>query len=215
MWAAALGPLAALGWWTLNGDLTANPISFVTNHLGDWTFRLLLATLAMTPLRLLSGWGWPALLRRLLGLFTFAYALLHFAVWILVDHFLNWGQMAEDIVKRPYITAGLLALLLMVPLAVTSTAGMVRRLGARRWVRLHRLVYLVAVLAALHFLWLAKVGRTDQYLYAAAVALLLGVRVADRARRLWRRRPARGPAEVGAEKSPAPATLGRSMRGGP
>ncbi len=205
MWAAALGPLAALGWWILTGDLTANPISFVTNHLGDWTFHLLLATLAMTPLRRLSGWGWPAQVRRLLGLFTFAYALLHFAVWALVDHYLNWGQMAEDIVKRPYITAGLLALLFMVPLAVTSTAGMVRRLGARNWVRLHRLVYLVAVLAALHFLWLAKVGRTDQYLYAAAVALLLGVRGADWARRAARRRHAAGrlPA-AGAEKSPSP-----------
>ncbi len=205
MWAAALGPLAALGWWILTGDLTANPISFVTNHLGDWTFHLLLATLAMTPLRRLSGWGWPAQVRRLLGLFTFAYALLHFAVWALVDHYLNWGQMAEDIVKRPYITAGLLALLFMVPLAVTSTAGMVRRLGARNWVRLHRLVYLVAVLAALHFLWLAKVGRTDQYLYAAAVALLLGVRGADWARRAARRRHAAGrlPA-AGVEKSPSP-----------
>ncbi|HXG03132.1 MAG TPA: protein-methionine-sulfoxide reductase heme-binding subunit MsrQ, partial [Candidatus Binatia bacterium] len=159
--------------------------------MGDWTFHLLLATLAMTPLRLLGGWGWPALLRRLLGLFTFAYALLHFAVWALVDHYVNWGQMAEDIVERPYITAGLLALLLMVPLAVTSTAGMVRRLGARTWVRLHRLVYLVAVLAALHFLWLAKVGRTDQYFYAAAVAGLLGFRVAAGVGRALRRRRAR------------------------
>ena len=161
----------------------------------------------MTPLRLLGGWGWPALLRRLLGLFTFAYALLHFAVWALVDHYLNWGQMAEDIVERPYITAGLLALLLMVPLAVTSTAGMVRRLGARAWVRLHRLVYLVAVLAALHFLWLAKVGRTDQYVYAAAVAGLLGVRVAAGVGRALRRRRVR-PASAAAgngrtvEKSP-------------
>jgi sulfoxide reductase heme-binding subunit YedZ len=209
VWAGALAPLAALGGWILTGDLTANPISFITNHLGDWTFRLLLATLAMTPLRLLTGWGWPILLRRLLGLFTFAYALLHFSVWILVDHFLNWGQMAEDVVKRPYITAGMLALLLMVPLAATSTAGMVKRLGGRRWVRLHRLVYLVAVLAALHFLWLAKVGRTDQYLYAAAVGVLLGLRLVHWARRALERRragrerPARGARAVAgqAEKS--------------
>lgn len=184
VWAAGLAPLAALAVWVATDDLTANPISFVTNHLGVWTFRILLASLAMTPLRLLTGWGWPATLRRLLGLFAFAYALLHFAVWVLLDHFFTWGQMATDIVKRPYITVGMLALLGLVPLAVTSTAGMVKRLGARAWKRLHRVVYLVAGLAALHFLWLAKVGRTDQYYYAAAVVLLLGIRAAFAARRL-------------------------------
>ncbi|HSE91858.1 MAG TPA: protein-methionine-sulfoxide reductase heme-binding subunit MsrQ [Methylomirabilota bacterium] len=188
VWAACLAPLAALGVWVATGDLTANPISFVTNHLGDWTFRMLLASLAMTPLRLVTGWGWPALLRRLLGLFAFAYALLHFAIWILLDHFFNWGQMAEDIVKRPYITVGMLALLGLVPLAATSTSAMIKRLGARNWRRLHRLVYAVGVLAALHFLWLAKVGRTDQYVHAAVLALLLAVRAADALRRLARRR---------------------------
>lgn len=192
VWLACLAPLAALGWRAWTGDLTANPVSFVTNTLGDWTFRILLAALSVTPLRLLTGWGWPAALRRLLGLFAFFYAVLHFSVWVLVDHFFNWGQMLSDIVKRPYITAGMLALTLLVPLAATSTAGMVRRLGALRWKRLHRLVYLVGVLASLHFLWLAKVGRTDQYLYAAALALLLGVRGVDRVRRaLGRRRSAR------------------------
>jgi sulfoxide reductase heme-binding subunit YedZ len=188
VWAACLAPLAALAFWIARDDLTANPISFVTNHLGDWTFRILLASLAATPLRLVSGWGWPALLRRLLGLFAFAYAVLHFSVWILLDHFLNWGQMAEDILKRPYITVGMLALLALVPLAATSTTGMIRRLGARRWRRLHRLVYAVGMLAALHFLWLAKVGRTDQYVYVAVLVLLLGVRAVDALRRLWRRR---------------------------
>src|SRR5438046_6548814 len=96
----------------------------------------------MTPLRIVFGWGWPALLRRLLGLFAFTYAVLHFSVWILVDHFFNWGQMTEDVVKRPYITVGMLALLTLIPLALTSTTAMIRRLGARRWTRLHRLVYL-------------------------------------------------------------------------
>ncbi len=189
-WGACLAPLGALGWWIVTDDLTANPVSFITNHLGDWTFRLLLASLATTPLRLLTGWGWPALLRRLLGLFAFFYAGLHFSTWILVDHFFNWGQMAEDIVKRPYITVGMLALTLLVPLAVTSTAGMIKRLGARNWKRLHRLVYVVGVLAALHFLWLAKVGRTDQYVYAAMVALLLGIRAVHAGRRLLLRRRA-------------------------
>ena len=189
-WGTCLAPLGALGWWIVTDDLTANPVSFITNHLGDWTFRLLLASLATTPLRLLTGWGWPALLRRLLGLFAFFYAGLHFTTWILVDHFFNWGQMAEDIVKRPYITVGMLALTLLVPLAVTSTAGMIKRLGARNWKRLHRLVYVVGVLAALHFLWLAKVGRTDQYVYAAMVALLLGIRAVHAGRRLLLRRRA-------------------------
>lgn len=188
VWAACLAPLAALGVRILTDDLTANPISFVTNHLGDWTFRILLASLTMTPLRLVTGWGWPALLRRLLGLFAFAYAVLHFSVWILLDHFFNWRQMAEDIVKRPYITVGMLALLGLIPLAATSTSGMIKRLGARNWKRLHRLVYVVGVLAALHFLWLAKVGRRDQYVHAAVLALLLGVRGVDALRRLARRR---------------------------
>lgn len=196
VWGAALAPLGALGWWALTDDLTANPIAFATAWLGDWTFALLLATLAMTPLRLLFGWGWPATLRRLLGLFAFAYAGLHFAVWILVDHFLNWAQMARDLVERPYITVGLLALLTLVPLAATSTAAMVRRLGARAWKRLHRLVYVTGVLAALHFLWLAKVGRTDQYLYVVALALLLGVRAAHAARRALARRAAAARAAV-------------------
>lgn len=187
VWGLCLGPLAALGSWVLRDDLTANPISFVTNHLGDWTFRILLTSLAMTPLRILSGWGWPALLRRLLGLFAFAYAVLHFSVWILLDHFFNWGQMAEDIVKRPYITVGMTALLLLLPLAVTSTAGMVRRLGARNWKRLHRLVYVVGICAALHFLWLAKVGRREQYVYAGILTLLLAIRLGDWARRRVRR----------------------------
>lgn len=188
VWAAGLAPLAALALWVVTDDLGANPISLVTNHLGVWTFRLLLASLAMTPLRLITGWGWPALLRRLLGLFAFAYATLHFGVWILLDHFFNWGQMASDIVKRPYITVGMLALLGLLPLAVTSTAGMIKRLGARRWRRLHRLVYVVGGLAALHFLWLAKVGRTDPYVYAAVLALLLGVRAVAALRQLARRR---------------------------
>lgn len=188
VWVACAAPLGALAWWIATDDLTANPISFVTNHLGVWTFRILLASLAMTPLRLLTGWGWPALLRRLLGLFASAYAVLHFGVWILVDHYLNWGQMASDLVERPYITVGMAALLLMVPLAVTSTSGAIKRLGAARWRRLHRLVYVVAVLAALHFVWLAKVGRVEQDVYAVIVALLLGVRGWDAGARALRKR---------------------------
>lgn len=193
VWVGALAPLAMLGWRFWTDDLTANPISFVTNTLGDWTMRLLLASLALTPLRLVSGLAWPMTLRRLLGLFAFFYAALHFSVWIGLDHFFAWRQMGGDIVKRPYITVGVAALLTMIPLAATSTAGMVKRLGGRAWRRVHRLVYATSVLAVLHFLWLAKVGRVEQYVYATVLVLLLGIRVADALRRLAaRRRSARG-----------------------
>ncbi len=188
VWILCLLPLAVLAYRAAMGDLSANPISFVTNWLGQWTFRLLLASLALTPLRVLFGISWQISLRRLLGLFAFFYASLHFSVWILLDHFFNWDQMLADIVKRRYITVGMLALALLVPLAVTSTSRMVKRLGGTNWRRLHRLVYVIGMLAALHFLWLAKKGRTDQYLYAAILAMLLGIRVWDALHRALRRR---------------------------
>jgi sulfoxide reductase heme-binding subunit YedZ len=187
VWAVCLAPLAHLGWRAWDGDLTADPIAFVTKTLGEWTFRLLLASLALTPLRIVTGSAWPIAFRRLLGLFAFFYACLHFAVWIVLDHFFAWAQMGTDIVKRPFITVGVAALVLLVPLALTSTAGMIRRLGGRNWSRLHRLVYVAGVLAALHFLWLAKVGRAEPYVYASILALLLGIRAVDAARRFWRR----------------------------
>ena len=188
VWAICLAPLALLLWRAWTDDLTANPISFITNTLGDWTFRILLASLTVTPLRIVTGMAWQMPLRRLLGLFAFFYAALHFSVWIGLDHFFNWSQMGADIVKRPYITVGMLALTSLIPLAATSTTGMIKRLGAQHWKRLHRLVYFTAVCAALHFLWLAKVGRTDQYIHAAIVALLLGVRLWDVVRRAVHRR---------------------------
>ena len=191
VWALCLAPLAVLAHRAYLGDLTANPISFITNTLGQWTFRLLLASLALTPLRVLFGISWQISLRRLLGLFAFFYACLHFSVWIGLDHFFAWKEMGADILKRRYITVGMLALTSLIPLAATSTAGMVRRLGGTAWRRLHRLVYATGVLAALHFLWLAKRGRTDQYVYAAVLTLLLGIRVWDAARRLLRKRRVR------------------------
>ena len=151
VWAACLAPLAMLGYRALADDLTANPISFITNWLGDWTLRILLTSLAMTPLRILFRWSWPVTLRRLLGLFAFFYAALHFSVWLVLDHFFAWGQMGADIVKRPYITVGMTALVLMIPLAATSTAGAIRRLGGARWQWLHRLVYVTGVCAVLHY----------------------------------------------------------------
>ncbi len=183
VWAACLAPLAVLGWRAWNGDLTANPISFITNWLGDWTLRILLTSLAMTPLRILFRWSWPVTLRRLLGLFAFCYASLHFCVWLVLDHFFAWREMGADIVKRPYITIGMTALTLMIPLAATSTAGAIRRLGGARWQWLHRLVYVIGVCGVLHFLWLAKKANPAPKYYAAVLVLLLGIRVWDWTRR--------------------------------
>lgn len=188
VWGTCLAPLGWLLSRASTGDLTANPISFVTNTLGDWTLRLLLGSLAMTPIRIVLGVAWPIALRRLLGLFAFFYACLHLAVWIVLDHFFDWPEMWADVVKRPYITVGMLTLLSLAPLAATSTAAMIRRLGARAWTRLHRLAYAAGVLGCLHFLWLAKVGRRDQYWHALALTVVLGVRLGAVAVRFARRR---------------------------
>ena len=188
VWVACLTPLAWLVWRAFTDDLGANPIDFITDWLGRTAMRILLLSLAVTPVRWLTGVTALIAFRRLLGLFAFFYAALHFGVWILIDHYFNWAQMAADIVKRPYITVGVTALALMIPLALTSTAGMIRRLGGRNWSRLHRLVYAIAILAVLHFIWLAKVGRLEQYVYALVLAALLGVRLVDAGRRLLARR---------------------------
>ena len=193
MWAVALGPLVWLVWRWQTVGLGANPIELLTRTLGIWALRLLLASLAMTPLRIVSGWSWPVSLRRLLGLWAFAYVCMHFSVWIGLDHFFDWGTMGEDVLKRPYITVGVLALLLLIPLACTSTAGMIRRLGGKAWRRLHRLVYVIAVLAILHYLWLAKKAIDDPYWYALVLAALLAIRLWD-----WARRRARSLGRVAA-----------------
>jgi methionine sulfoxide reductase heme-binding subunit len=188
VWAVALAPLAHLlyGFWT--DDLTVNPIEYVTRELGETALRLLLASLALTPLRILFGISWLVTLRRLLGLFAFFYVCLHFAVWIVLDHFFDWRTMGDDIVKRPWITVGVTALVLMAPLAATSTTGMIKRLGGVAWRRLHRLVYVAATLGVLHYIWLAKKVLIQPWVYAAVLAVLLGVRGWDAARRVFRRR---------------------------
>jgi sulfoxide reductase heme-binding subunit YedZ len=191
VWAVALAPLAHLlyGFWT--DDLTVNPIEYVTRELGETALRLLLASLALTPLRILFGISWPVTLRRLLGLFAFFYVCLHFAVWIVLDHFFDWRTMGDDIVKRPWITVGVTALVLLTPLAATSTTGMIKRLGGVAWRRLHRLVYVAATLGVLHYIWLAKKVLIQPWVYAALLALLLGIRAGDAVRKLVkRRRPA-------------------------
>ena len=190
VWGICLSPLLVLLYRFWTDDLGANPISYVTNVLGDTTLRVLLASLAMTPLRLMFGISWQVSFRRLLGLFAFFYAVLHFTVWIAVDHFFAWPALLADIRKRPYITVGFTALVLLMPLAATSTTRMVKRLGGRNWQRLHRLVYVIGILAILHFLWLAKKGRQEPFYYAAVLALLLGIRLWDLARATVRKRRA-------------------------
>ena len=184
---AALTPLAILLWqmWTVartgNNALGPDPVAEIEHRLGLWALRLLMVTLAITPLRQLTGWNVLVRFRRMLGLYAFAYASLHFAAYLGLDLRGYWLQVFEDIAKRPYITVGFLAWLLLVPLAVTSTTGWIRRLG-RHWARLHKLVYLVAVLAVLHFWWLVKSDIREPALYAAFAALLLGWRAWKR----WR-----------------------------
>lgn len=162
--------------------LGPNPGLVIRDQLGLWGLRLLLACLAMTPLRYLAGKPWPLRFRRLLGLWAFAYIALHFVTYFLLDRSPDLAVIAEDIAKRPYITLGFAALLLLVPLAVTSTAGWQRRLGAR-WQRLHRLVYPVGILACWHFYWLIKKDIREPLLYVVILAVLLGARLARRGRR--------------------------------
>ncbi len=211
MWAACLLPLTVLLYQFQTDNLGVNPIDYVTRTLGDWTLRILLTCLSLTPLRLLFGISWQISLRRLLGLFAFFYASLHFSVWIVLDHFFDWEQMIADVFKRPYVTVGMLALTLLVPLAATSTTGMVKRLGGRNWRRLHRLVYVIGVLGVLHYLWLAKKGVNDPYWYAIALGVLLGIRLVDWARRVAMRQ--RGP--IIASGSPATQPAIKAANGRP
>jgi len=161
--------------------LGANPAEFITRATGDWALRMLLITLAVTPLRRISGWNWLLRLRRMLGLFAFFYAVVHFTSYIAFDHVFDVGVILRDIVQRPFITVGFLSLLLMLPLAVTSANAMVRKLGARRWIALHRLIYLIAPLAVLHFWWMVKRDLTEPIIYAVVLAGLLGGRLVWRA----------------------------------
>ena len=180
----ALVPLAKLGAGVVYFPdwLGANPAEFITRATGDWTLRFLLFTLAVTPLRKIMGWNWLLKFRRMLGLFAFFYGVVHFSSFIAFDHVFIVAEILKDIVKRPFITVGFIALVLMIPLAVTSTNAMVRRLGAQRWLALHRLVYVVAPLGVLHFWWMVKRDVTEPAIYALILALLLGYRVAARRR---------------------------------
>jgi methionine sulfoxide reductase heme-binding subunit len=180
LFALALVPLLRLVYLGASGGLGANPVEFVTRSLGTWALVLLCVTLSITPLRQLTGWAWLVRLRRMAGLFCFFYALLHVSTYAVLDHWFDLAAIVADIVKRPYITAGFAAFVMLVPLAVTSTNAMVKRLGARNWQRLHRLVYLIALAAILHYWWqkAAKNDVGEPTIYAIVIGGLLGVRLA-------------------------------------
>lgn len=187
---APFGRLAVLAVWFPDA-LGANPAEFITRSLGDWCLRFLLITLAVTPLRRFTGWSWLLRLRRMLGLFAFFYGAVHFTSYIAFDHLFDAVAILKDVVKRPFITVGFTALLLLVPLAATSTNAMVRRLGAHNWRALHRLVYPIGALGVLHFWWMVKKDITEPAIYAAILALLLGYRLVAYLRELVADRLAR------------------------
>ena len=191
--ALALVPAARIGVLALQGDLGANPIAEAMNRLGFWTLTLLLATLAPTPIQIITGWKWPLRLRRMLGLEAFLYVCLHFAVYLGVDQFFDWSAIGKDIVKRQFITVGFAAFVLLIPLAITSTDGMVRRLGFVRWKRLHRLIYVAAVLGVVHFVWRVKSDLRQPLIFAGALAALLAIRSLRWARAMRAARPSMSP----------------------
>ncbi len=170
-------PLARIGWDGFRGDLGANPIEAVQNRLGFWAITLLALSLVPTPAKDLLGLVWPQRLRRVLGVTAFAYALLHFLFYVGVDKFFDWQTISQDLTKRPFLMVGFAALLCLAPLAITSTDGWVMRLGYRRWKLLHRLVYLAAALAVVHFAWRVKADLTRPLLFAAVFAALLLARI--------------------------------------
>jgi len=189
---ASLGPVGWLTWAGLTGNLSANPLSDLTNETGVWALRFICLSLAVTPLRTLTGWNWLSKFRRMVGLFAFFYGALHFLVYTIVDRFagldfpdgiVSWTtvhnltvSVGEDIYKRPFITIGFTTLMLLLPLAITSTTGWIRRMGGKRWAALHRLVYVTGVTAVVHYYWLVKADISRPLIYGAVVAVLLGLR---------------------------------------
>ena len=174
-----LVPVFKLGWKALHGELTANPIEYITHQTGDWTLIFIVATLAITPLRKLLGIPELIRFRRMLGLFAFFYGTLHFSTWIGLDKFFDWAEMLQDVRKRLFITVGFTGFVLMIPLALTSTAGWIRRLGGKRWIALHRLIYVTAIAGVVHYYWLVKSDVRKPLFYATLVGLLLTFRIVN------------------------------------
>jgi sulfoxide reductase heme-binding subunit YedZ len=194
-------PLTLLVRDFLGGRLSANPIEDLTHRTGDWTLIFLLITLGITPLRRITKWGVVLQFRRMLGLFAFFYGILHFSIYIVFDHFFDVAAILEDVTKRPYVTVGFTSLMLLVPLAVTSTKGWIKRLGGRRWNRLHQLVYVTAAGGVLHYLWLVKADTRRPIIFGVILVALL-------ATRLWR--PRKRPKRVEAPGAPATPSLAKT-----
>jgi sulfoxide reductase heme-binding subunit YedZ len=176
---ACLMPLAVLAGQALTHNLGANPIDEVTDQTGIWTLRLLLITLAVTPARRLTGWNRLIQLRRMLGLFAFFYGSLHFLTYIWLDQFFVIEDIIADVMERPFITVGFASFTLLIPLAVTSTTAMIKRLGGKWWQRLHRLVYAIAIGGVVHYLWLVKADIQQPLLYGGILGVLLAYRLWD------------------------------------
>ncbi len=183
LFVACLIPVMRLGWLAMHHGLGANPIEYITRSTGWWILSFLMLTLLVTPLRRLTGWNWLLRLRRMLGLYAFFYVCLHFSIYIWLDQFFDLHDIIKDIAKRPFITIGFAGFVLLIPLAVTSTHAMVRRLGSKRWQALHRLVYVIAILGVIHFWWLVKKDITEPLIFAFVLAILLGVRAMWAARK--------------------------------
>ncbi len=177
VFAICLLPLAWLAHRGFTAGFGAHPQEYVNRFLGDWALRFLLIALAVTPLRVIGGWPGLARFRRMLGLYAFFYALLHVTSYVVATHFFDWAEIFKDIVKRNYITVGMIVLAILIPMAATSTAGMVKRLGAKRWQALHRLVYLAGIGGVFHFFMMVKADWREPALYAAILAFLLGWRI--------------------------------------
>ncbi|HSP92849.1 MAG TPA: protein-methionine-sulfoxide reductase heme-binding subunit MsrQ [Vicinamibacterales bacterium] len=177
VFAASLGPVVFLALGALQDTLGANPIEAITRSTGVWTLRFMLLTLAVTPLRVLSGWNDVIRVRRMLGLFAFFYGSLHLVTYVWLDQFFDWAAIVKDVAKRPFIAAGFSAYVLLVPLALTSTAAMIRRLGGRRWRRLHRLAYVAAAIGIVHYWWLVKLDTRPPRNYGILLAVLLLARL--------------------------------------
>ena len=189
----ALAPLGWLAWAFFHDKLGANPIRELEIQTGLWTLRFLAITLSVTPARRVFGWNWLVKYRRMLGLFTFFYATVHLSMWAGVDWFFAWGDMWHEIVKHKYILIGMLTWLIMVPLAITSTKGWVRRLG-KRWTKLHRLIYAAAITGTIHYLWSVKKDTFFPVVYLATFAMLLSFRIIFARRRSSAARPSRSDA---------------------
>jgi methionine sulfoxide reductase heme-binding subunit len=178
---ACLFPFGQLLYYGFTDNLTANPIEYITRFTGSWALIILLASLSITPLRKITGWNDLIKFRRMLGLFAFFYVLLHFSTYVVLDHFFDFPAIVKDIIKRPYVTAGFTGFLLLIPLAITSTTAMIRRLG-KRWQQLHRLVYIAAIAGIIHFYWLVKADIRRPVMYGSVLALLLGYRLLSKRR---------------------------------